>query len=184
MTRECAAEDEGAFAHRALAWPGFNERGSLHLPLPWFPDAWPLPDAWDVDGGLLQRKDEFHMTLLSRREGALVRERLGDGCVEQRFGERAWTLGAMRECWYLASAASGKRSIIAAFECDALNAFRSAIATDAGIALAATIPHVTLYVGGEPTGIGLESIAEFEALAPRRVWLQATTRESGIGKTN
>lgn len=180
MTSQQASWDE-AVSNRLLRWPGFNERGSLHLPMPWFSDAWPLPGTWEVDGRLLQRKHEFHLTVLSRREGARVRERIPDGGVERRFDEHAWTLGATGACWYLASAAAGKWSIIATFECAALNAFRSAIASDAGITLEATLPHVTLYVGGVPTGIGLESIAEFEALLPRRVWLERRGEPGGSG---
>jgi len=153
----------------AWRWPGFNERGSLVLTWPGFLHAFPLPGEWAIDGCLLQRKQEFHLTVLGRHEAERVRGHVDDDAVRACFEGFAWSPGAMTACWYLVSADPDRRSIVATFEAAALNPFRAQLAQRSGVDLSATVPHVTLFVSGSPKGIGIESVAAFEALRRCRV---------------
>ena len=48
-------------------------------------------------------------------------------------------------------------------------AFRAALGVRCGVALPDAVPHVTLYVAGKPTGIGLPDVAAFHRLRVKRV---------------
>ena len=83
--------------------------------------------------------------------------------------------------WFLLQAkADGHttRSVVAEVECEPLNLFRREFGYAAAVALEATLPHVTLWTAGASHGIGVASIADFEAKCVRR--LTARERQSAI----
>src|SRR5690348_13430939 len=50
----------------AIPWPGFSPERAFVLPLPAGRMATPFGEACCIDGMRLQRKSEFHVTVLSR----------------------------------------------------------------------------------------------------------------------
>ena len=69
-----------------MRWPGFREDGSLALPLdpqPLLPPGMPL--RLRLDGHVLERKRELHMTLLGRDAGSALRSQLGEDHVRGLF---------------------------------------------------------------------------------------------------
>ena len=147
-------------------WPGFNARGSLLLPLPMeaFADLAPV---LDVDGLSLSRKHEFHVTLLDRRTAARMRAQEA-GVVApsmmELFALQDWRWRRRGERWLLREDKPDgtAHSVVELLELPALNRFRHDVGWAHGEKLPDAPPHVTLYVAGDPIGIGLESYAAFE----------------------
>ena len=157
------------------AWPGFSLRGSLVLPLPAAAFAGLAPELSLDDGLRLARKGEFHVTLLDRELGARAHEPAAGGAPAQAlaglFGGYDWRWRARGERWLLLDAAEDPpaHSVIELLEMPALAEFRAAVGVLLGATLPATPAHVTLYVAGQPIGIGLRDFDEFERLRLRRL---------------
>ena len=155
------------------AWPGFSARGSLLLPLPAEAFA-ALPASIEVDGIALARKSEFHLTLLDRALGARMHApKAGDAPaagLPALFAAQDWRWRASGERWLLLEAKDGKpaHSVVELLDMPAFARFRALAGERLGEALPATPAHVTLYVAGDPIGIGIESNASFERLRLRR----------------
>lgn len=158
-----------------IARPIRTDSGAVILPLPWSiaPALTPRLRLPEVE---LKPKDELHLTVLSSAEAEALdaitgetdswRRLLADDPIEpdavilddarwllraDKPGGTAWSVVAMARC--------------PAFErCRA----RAAIATDGAVADDAPA-HVTLYVAGDPRGIGLPSRAAFDASRVRRL---------------
>lgn len=158
--------------HPALPWPGFNPERAFVLPLRAEFLATPFGPHCEFDGVRLQRKSEFHVTVLSREMARAA----GAGCGEARlrawFDALAWVPrrsgryallhetkrqgGSTLECW----------SLIEHLHLPAMHAFRAELVRVLGSAFAEPVPHVTHYVHGDPNGIG---VLNERALAARRV---------------
>jgi hypothetical protein len=152
-------------------WPGFNARGALVLPLPAFP-ANALPATCEIDDVALQRKSEFHLTLLSQSEVRSVREQFEDGAIESIFAGMDWSCRTSGPCWLLRKVdqkGAIAHTVIALCAAPALNVFRSRLSGRSDIALAPVPAHVTLFVAGNELGIGLSSYDEFHAARVRLV---------------
>jgi hypothetical protein len=161
-------------------WPGFDERGALVLPLPSFPGR-ALPVRCEIDGITLQRKAEFHLTLLSQTESESVRTRLDDGAIASMFAGMNWTCRAAGSCWFLRKVEDDgdtAHSVVMLCEAPAVNEFRSALSSRCAVALEPAPAHVTLFVAGQALGIGLSSHGDFHA---RRVRVVA---ESELDRNN
>ena len=163
----------------SMPWPGRSPRGSVVLPLPWS-FVPPLADRLVLPEATLSRKDELHLTLLSRTEA----ERLAGGTSEDEwrgfFARHDWAM-RLTDRWRLlrdVEGAAAVRTVVAEVECDALNLFRAEVGYAAAIVLEPTLPHVTLWVDGTTKGIGLSSFADVERCSVRR--LTATERDAGI----
>jgi hypothetical protein len=149
-------------------WPGFSARGSLLLPLP--VEAFEtLPPSVDVDGLALERKSEFHVTLLDRALGARVQ--VAATRLPALFSGLDWRWRATGERWLLQEAQPQGcgYSVVALLEMPAFADFRRGVGALLGEALPPAPAHVTLFVAGDPIGIGLASDAEFERLRLRRL---------------
>src|SRR4249919_2522883 len=156
-------------------WPGFSARGSLLLPLPAAAFAGLAPELRLDDGSLLARKAEFHVTLLDRELGARANEPAAGGAPAQAlaglFEGYDWAWRTRGERWLLHDAGEEPpaHSVIELIDMPALADFRAA----AGVLLGAVLPpvpaHVTLYVAGQPLGIGIRDFDEFERLRLRRL---------------
>ena len=164
---------------RPHPWPGRSARGSVILPLPWS-FVPPLAATLDLPEAPLVRKAELHLTLLSRPEADAAAATLPESEWCAWFDRRDWDL-RLTDRWFLLAAKDAGhtvRSVIAEIDCDALNVFRREFGYAAAVPLEDTLPHVTLWVDGKATGIGLASLAEFDARCVRR--LTARERQSGI----
>lgn len=152
-------------------WPGYSARGTLVLPLPpcWLDG---LPPLLEIDGVALGRKSEAHLTVLDREAANRVRKACGEDEVRALFLAQDWALAATGERWLLRKPlAAGKvaHSVVAIVRAPGLAAFRKALQVHCGVALPPALPHVTQYVAGKPTGIGVPHVAAFEALRVRRL---------------
>ena len=158
------------------AWPGFSARGSLPLPLPIAEVArLATTPTLRVDALVLERKREFHVTLLDRALGARVHVPRAGGApaaaLPALFASLDWAWRATGERWLLLEAKpeGASHSVVELIDMPALARFREAVGERLGEPLPDAPPHVTLYVAGDPVGIGLASQADFERLRLRRL---------------
>ena len=158
------------------AWPGFSARGSLLLPLPMAEVArlatMPTLRVGDL---VLDRKREFHVTLLNSELGARVHAPRAGGApataLPALFASFDWRWRATGERWLLLEARSEARthSLVEMLEMPAFAPFRVAVGELLGELLPEPPAHVTLYVAGDPVGIGIDSPSDFERLRLRRL---------------
>ena len=151
-----------------MRWPGFRDDGGLILPL----DARLLlapgmPLRLRLDGQVLERKHELHMTLLNRDAGTALRERLGEAAMRRLFESLEWSprgtghyalLHKAKEQW---DGTIDAWSVIEHLQAPAQAEFRYRLAQASGLPLDSGVPHATLYVAGDPYGIGLADIAAY-----------------------
>jgi hypothetical protein len=157
------------------AWPGFNARGSLLLPLA--PDSHfeALAPTLDLDGLQFARKREFHVTLLDRELGARLRAQEASAAVRpsirELFEGEDWAWFANGKRWLLGQQQDEGpvHSVIELLDMPALARFRHNVGWSHAQLLPDTPAHVTLYVAGNELGIGLASNAEFKQLRLRRL---------------
>jgi len=155
-------------------WPGFSSRGSLLLPLPDARFA-QMPEALSLEGIEFQRKREFHVTLLDRETGARIRaQELAGGVrpsVRELFEGEDWQCRRSDARWLLREQLpeGTVHSIIELLDMPALVRFRHNVGWAHGQPLPPTPAHVTLYVAGSESGIGLASKEEFQRLRLRRL---------------
>ena len=149
---------------------GFSRQRGLVMPV----DEEPLRDALApdivIDGLKLTRKHEFHVTLLDRKEAALVAEFIDDDALRARLLREDWTARASGSPWLIRDTrrdGSWRHSIVQLLELPALAAFRRGLAEPGALDLPEMPPHITLYVAGDPKGIGLGSQTRFETLRMR-----------------
>lgn len=151
------------------AWPAFSAHGSLVLPLP-VAAIGALASQVEVEHLVLERKHEFHFTLLNRELGARVQQAIPKAVRGTRlpalFAALDWAWRGTGERWLLREAmpAGDRHSIIELVEMPALARFRAAVGELLEASLPDPPPHLTLYVAGDRSGIGLASQAEFEHL--------------------
>lgn len=152
-------------------WPGYGARGTLVLPLP---GSWleSLPPLLEVDGVVLGRKSEAHLTLLDRKAAAQVRRACAEAVVRAAFLAQDWSMQATGERWLLRKDLPSGRTahaLITMVDAPGFAAFRAALGRACGVELPEAMAHVTLYVAGKPTGIGLPDVAAFHRLRVKRV---------------
>ena len=156
------------------SWPGFTARGSLLLPLPDAAALAPAPSL-ELDGLSLARKVEFHVTVLDRALGTRLRAPAPGGAPSARlpalFAALDWSWRATGERWLLLEAKpeGPNHSLVHLLEMPALARFRAQAGELLGEPLPQTPAHVTLYVAGDPVGIGIATAADFERLRLRRL---------------
>ena len=118
----------------------------------------------------LRRKTEVHPTLLSTREAELLASRVSEAEWQNAFDGEQWEIRLLDEFELLReerASEAARFSVIRHVDCPSLNAFRKRLAQASGLALAATLPHVTLYTAGHERGIGLSSQADYERFRVR-----------------
>lgn len=162
-------------AHPAIGWPGFSPARSFVLPLQAQFMASPFGKSCGIDGVRLQRKEEFHVTVLSRDMARAADVGLGESRLRALYESLSWTprrtgryvllhqpkptdAGTL-DCW----------SLIEHLELPAMGSFRAALARILGSMFADPVPHVTHYVRGDPNGIGVPDTRALEALRVRDV---------------
>lgn len=159
-----------------MRWPGFRDDGALLLPLEgtrFLPDG--SPARVRLDGRVLQRKHELHATVLGRDAGTRLREVCGEERMRAMFDALDWQLQGTRR--YALVHKSKPQwdgpldawSVIEHLHAPAFARFRHALAEASGLPIDSGVPHVTLYVAGDPYGIGLPDVATYRACHVREV---------------
>lgn len=159
-----------------MHWPGFRDDGALILPLDsarFLPAGSPL--RLRLDGQVLERKHELHATLLGRDAGGSLRGRLGEERMRAMFEALDWQLQdtaryalihKVKPQW---EGPLDAWSVIAHLHAPAFARFRHALAEASGLPIDSGIPHATLYVAGDPYGIGLPDVATYRDCHVREV---------------
>ena len=159
-----------------MRWPGFREDGSLALPLPMealLPAGMPL--RLRLDGHVLERKHELHMTLLGRDAGAALRDGLGEERVRALFESLDWQprgtgryalLHKAKDQW---DGPLQAWSVVEHLQAPAFAEFRHGLAQASGLALDCGVPHAPLYVKGDPYGLGLAGLQAYRECCVREV---------------
>lgn len=159
-----------------MRWPGFRDDGGLILaldPSPLLPPGMPL--RLRLDGHVLERKRELHMTLLDRDAGTTLRARLGDDRLRSLFESLEWQLGGTGRYALMHKTKSEwdgpveAWSLIEHLQVPAFAEFRYRLAQESGLALDCGVPHATLYVAGDPYGIGLPGLDAYRGCFVREV---------------
>ena len=162
-------------AHPAIPWPGFAPERAFVLPLQAGLMATPFRAHCEIDGVRLQRKSEFHVTVLSRDMSRAAAAGYGEARLRALYGSLQWT---PRRTGRYALLHEDKRtdagtlacwSLIEHLHLPAMHAFRSELAHAPGAAFADPVPHVTHFVRGDPNGIGVPDSRALEALQVREV---------------
>lgn len=158
-------------------WPGTTPDGALLLHLDALAYA-TAPDLLALPECTLARKREFHVTVLGRAVGAAIAAAIGDDRLAAAWHEQDWRLKRTGVCRLLrrtqpadsrdgCSEPDTAWSVIESIELPAMAAFRLAVARLARIELPIAPPHVTLYVAGDPGGIGVPDHTALAALSVR-----------------
>lgn len=158
--------------HPALPWPGLVPGHALVLPLQARFMATPFGPSCEIGGVRLQRKAEFHVTLLNRAMARAAGEALGEAGLRALYESLAWLPRRTGRYTLLRappSAGAGlpvRWSLIEHLDLGAMHRFRDELARLLGPAFADPVPHVTHFVQGDPNGIG---VSDTRALATLRV---------------
>ena len=159
-----------------MRWPGFREDGSLALPLdpePLLPPAMPL--RLRLDGQVLERKRELHMTLLGRDAGDALRAQLGEDRIRALFESVEWRpcgtgryalLHKAKQEW---NGPVQAWSLIEHLQAPGFAEFRYLLSQASGLGVDCGVPHATLFVAGDPYGIGLPDLVAYRACFVREV---------------
>ena len=139
----------------------WSDAGTLLLAIA--PDAWRPPSRGvRVDEIDFAPKTELHATIVGRGLGAEVRAAMaGDDALESAIDAAMASLDwswIRRRAWWLLCKRDGraaKASIVETIELPAMHGFHARLGTLLGRALPVPPPHVTLYVAGDPEGIGV-----------------------------
>jgi len=172
MTLAPAAHPEPACFGGMLTpgWPGRSESGSVLVPLPAVIPCMPGEPLF-LNGLAFHAKDELHLTVLSTREAEALAARLPEWAWREAFEAEVWEMKhSVRAVLLHEHKPTGDEySLITPVDCPALNRFRTRLATDAGLELPATLPHVTLWIRPFGRGIGLSSLAQYESCRVREL---------------
>ncbi len=168
-----------------MHWPGFNADGALLLPLEKrarLPADMPL--RLRLDGLVLEQKHELHVTLLNRATAGAVLERIDAAAVAVVFATLDWRIIATRRYALVHKTKDEWNgplpawAVIEHLQMPAFAGFRHQLAQASGLALDCGLPHATLYVAGDPAGIGLPDLATYRACFVREVGADEVRRQA------
>jgi hypothetical protein len=161
--------------HPPIRWPGFDPRRAFVLPLQDELMGTPFGETCVIDGVRLQRKSEFHVTVLDRSMARAAAAALGPAQLRALYESFDWTprrtgryvlLHERKRCHQGVAEAW---SLIEHLHLAAMHAFRAALADAAGEGFADPVPHVTHFVHGDPRGIGVPDTRALTALRVRDI---------------
>jgi hypothetical protein len=155
--------------------PEFAATGALLLPLD--PVAMQPPSASRVrlGGHWLRRKDEFHVTVLTRALGPQLRALLDEPALQMTLASLDWRVERLHQYDLLnklkpsANGAVACYSVIEHVHVPGMAALYAAIAERVPDFPACPPPHVTHYVLGDANGIGVPDAASLQAFRVRGV---------------
>jgi hypothetical protein len=148
----------GAVLEWTDPWPGWSPAGTLALavdPARWAPPA----AALVIDAVAFAPKRELHVTLVGRALGAEVLAAIDAGRIaapslRAAFAAQRWRLRRSGHRLRLRKA-PGIESVIEPVAMPAMARLHAWLGRALGRALPVPPPHVTLYVRGDPEGIGV-----------------------------
>ena len=162
-------------AHPAIVWPGFSPERAFVLPLVGELMVSPFAAPLELDGIRLQRKSEFHVTVLSREMARAAAAGCGEAQLHALYDAMDWipersgrytllhedkrTDAGMLACW----------SLIEHLHFPAMLAFRAELVRTLGRAFDDPVPHVTHFVHGDANGIGVPDRRALEAKRVRDI---------------
>ena len=152
------------------SWPGRSDSGSVLLALPTAISSEPPQIVYLADVAF-QQKTELHLTLLSTREAEALAGRLPERAWEKVFEGETWTMTPSARVVLLQELkpTGVEYSLVTPVDCPSLNRFRARLATESGLDVPTTLPHVTLWIRPSGRGIGLASLAEYERCRVREL---------------
>jgi hypothetical protein len=161
------------------SWPGWSKTGTLVLavdPARWAPPAAPVA----ITDVVFAPKRELHVTVVGRALGAEVLAAIADGRIaaaelRAAFAAQRWRLRRSGLCLRLRKPSPGQvvESVIEPVAMPAMARFHAWLGKALGRELPVPPPHVTLYVRGDPAGIGVPDAATLARLRvgePWRMW--------------
>lgn len=148
------------------------------LPIP--AALWPLPPApVKVDGVYLQPKTELHLTLIGRALGRELQATFGEAAAGQIVAsalavcdwqfKRTGRLLLLRKPFAEAGHRGIAHALIERVDLPAMASLHAALGRRLGRQLPVPPAHVTLYVAGRETGIGVASERRLRACTQRAV---------------
>jgi hypothetical protein len=164
-----------ATVHPAIPWPGFSPERSLVLPLQAARMDTPFGQCCRIDGLRLERKSEFHLTVLDRAMCRAAAAELGEAGLRVLYESLPWTPRRTGRYVLLHRNRPGGTgspdawSLIEHLELPAMHAFRGELARVSGPRFADPVPHVTHFACGDPGGIGVADARALHALRVRDV---------------
>jgi hypothetical protein len=155
----------GAVLEWIDAWPGWSPTGTLVLavdPARWAPPAAPFV----IDDVVFAAKHELHVTVVGRALGAevlaaIAEGRIATGALRDAFAAQRWRLRRsgrrlrLRKLPPAGGAGTVIESVIEPVALPAMARFHAWLGNALGRDLPVPPPHVTLYVRGDPEGIGV-----------------------------
>ena len=144
-------------------WPGFNEMGSLIIPLAW--NDVPLEKtAVYIDGERFEPKDELHVTVIGKQAGHELQHRLSRASrnmpvLQRDFESLDWsfTPGATVHLLSRTARDSRKATIVLPLQMPGMAMFYDCLRSRGLVTSDTPLPppHVTLYHQNCPGGIGI-----------------------------
>ena len=147
-----------------------------------------MPLRLRLDGLVLEQKHELHVTCSTTPRPRRAR-RLDPPAVADAFAAFDWRMiptqryalvHKTKDEW---DGPLQAWAVIEHLQMPAFAAFRDRLAQASGLALDCGIPHVTLYVAGDPAGIGLPDLATWRACFVREVGGDEVRRRAVPGPT-
>lgn len=162
-------------AHPAIPWPGFSPERSFVLPLQAPRMDTPFGRCCRIDGLRLERKSEFHVTVLDRAMSRAAAAGVGEAKLRALYESLPWTPRRTGRYALLHGTRPGGTgpldawSLIEYLDLPAMHAFRGELARVLGPRFADPVPHVTHFVRGDPGGVGVPDARALQALRVRDV---------------
>jgi hypothetical protein len=159
-----------ATVHPAIPWPGFSPERSFVLPLQAARMDTLFGQCCRIDGQRLERKSEFHITVLDRTMSRSAGAKLGEAGLRALYESLSWAPRRTGRYVLLhrvrpdGTGPPDAWSLIEHLELPAMHAFRGELARVAGPRFADPVPHVTHFIYGDPGGIGVPDARALQAL--------------------
>lgn len=154
--------------------PGGNTDASWCLPLDERLFAG-LPGQFNVHGHEFARKSEFHITVLSVSQQAMLAEQMGSEAAAAWLQSASirwnWRFRVRNRLWLLTRERDGvvQRSLVVRVDQPAQGVLRRTLWKRHGVALGYALPHITLYTHQCDRGIGVGNRQVWRQLNPQAV---------------
>ena len=135
----------------------------------------PLPEQLQVNGKLLKKKSEFHITILNSKWNKFFQDYAWFSKeIATRFGANTKKMFSILDEYYhiQTTTPSLRESVISLVEFPMMKEFYTYLADYHQEMPADAFPHITLYTWGDPKGIGIVSVEKFHSLQPQSIRLE------------
>ena len=164
-----------------LLWPGFNEKGSLIIPLEWSEVPFPQNPIY-IEREQFEPKDELHVTVIGKKAGSVIQEKMLldpriESTLRQVFEGIDWSF-ELGEVVHLLSrekerpgqgATVLEKTVLVRLRIPGMAIFYEGLKSIKLVTEDTIVPpsHVTLYTLNCPSGIGVPSDDALEDLTER-----------------